>query len=83
MNNDEKREKETKLLGVCEGILFMTCWFVAEALCILRFISRPISTPDLRVWRKRVHQWEPVLHTFPVEGYMFAAVLVAILSIKQ
>lgn len=63
----------------------MTCWFVAEAHCILRFISPPrlFSTPDLRVWKKRVPKCEPVHHTFPVEGYMFSTLLVAILSINQ
>lgn len=82
----KKREKrKTKLLGVCGGILFTTCWFVAEALCILRFISPPMlfSTHDLRVWKKGVPQCEPVLHTFPVEVYMFSTVFVAIPSITQ
>lgn len=63
----------------------MTCWFAVEALCIFRFISPPrlFSTADLRVWKKRVPQCEPVLYTFPLEGYMFSTVLVAILSIMQ
>lgn len=63
----------------------MTCWFGIEPLFILRFISPPrlFPTPGLRVWKKGVPQCEPVFYTFSVEGYMFSAVLVAILSVAQ
>lgn len=65
MNNDKKKEKKrlkkegkkkgrkkerkTKRVGICGGILFVTCWFAVEPLFILRFISPPrlFSTPDL------------------------------------
>lgn len=85
MIKKEREKRKTKAFGICGGILFITCWFVAEALCILRFISPPrlFSAPALRVWKKGVPQCEPVVRTFPVEGCMFSTVLVAILSIRQ
>lgn len=78
-----KGRRETKQAGMHGGILFMTCWFAVEPLFILRFTSPPrlFSTPDLRVWKERVPQCEPVFYTFSVEGYMFSTMLVAVLSI--
>lgn len=78
-----KKERKTKQVGMHGGILFVTCWFAVEPLFILRFTSPPrlFSTPDLRVWKERVPQCEPVFYTFSVEGYMFSTMLVAVLSI--
>lgn len=80
-----KNERKTKQVGICGRILFVTCWFAVELLFILRFISPPrlFSTPDLRVWKERVPQCEPVFYTFSVEGFMFSTMLVAILSVAQ
>lgn len=91
MSNDLKKkvrkskEEKQNLLVFMGGILFLNCSFVAEALCMVRFISPPksFSALHLREWKKRVPQCEPVLHTFPLEGCMFTTMSVAILSIRQ